>query len=105
MRLTLGLTLLISFTNLSFSCEPASVDWQRFMADYDRDADGFISASEFVNVLDFLPYDFPREQDISRTDLFRFLDADKNSQIDANEFVAIYQILPNGCLLFDRSGN
>jgi len=103
MRLTLGFTLLISFTKLGFSCEPATVDWTGFMAAYDKDVDGFISSSEFINVRDFQPYDFPGEKTISYKELFKFLDTDNNGRIDRTEFFRIYQILPNGCVQFGRN--
>ncbi|WP_079210743.1 hypothetical protein [Brucella pituitosa] len=53
-----ALTILLIFwagIGSCLACEPASIDWQHFFAQYDRNEDGQISEIKFKRVSDFSP--------------------------------------------------
>jgi Ca2+-binding EF-hand superfamily protein len=92
---------LITLTTPSFACEPAAIDWEGFYKTYDLNKNGNFELSEFVKVKDFDPYSWPDDRAFQgkdkNTKLFKYLDENQDGKLTEDEFVKIYNVLPNPC--------
>ncbi|SPL71775.1 EF-hand domain-containing protein [Acinetobacter stercoris] len=95
------LFVLCSLPTISFSCEPASIDWQTFYLKYDLDKDQFIHSHEFKYVTDFAPYAWPHMKEFKNQSgnlkLFNELDKNHDQKLSREELWNIYIILKNPC--------
>jgi len=101
MRVLLCLFILFPVCTTALACEPVAVDWPAFMARYDRNADGVLDISEFSNVSDFAPYEWPAYFPDHRAG-FKLLDQDHNQTLSAVELSGIYRFFDNPCMDFSR---
>ena len=77
------------------ACEPASIDWQHFFAQYDRNGNGQISEREFKRVGGFFPYHWPNRPYLSHRNLFAKLDINQDGALDQDELSGVYTLLSN----------
>ncbi|MDQ9009192.1 EF-hand domain-containing protein [Acinetobacter gerneri] len=103
MKKYLHLVIYSSFflSTISFACEPASVDWDLIMKDYDLNKDQKISQHEFSHIQNFVPYEWPSSMQFQGKEghakLFKYLDQNNDGQLSQQELYEVYNLLPNPC--------
>lgn len=87
--------------NVVSACEPASLDWELFQEKYDVNHDGMYSLKEFQRVEDFYPYNWPSDKRFQggnkQTELFNYLDENKNGYLTNEELGNIHVLFNNPC--------
>lgn len=91
----------LSFSTSAFSCEPVSLDWERFHQQYDLNQNNTFELSEFKKVIDFSPYPWPQDKEFQGKNkhelLFKYLDKNQDSQLNDEELGAIHSLFDNPC--------
>ena len=87
--------------NMANACEPSSLDWELFQEKYDLNHDGIYSLKEFQRVEDFYPYNWPTDKrfqgENKQTELFHYLDENKNGYLTSEELGNIHVLFNNPC--------
>ena len=87
--------------NMVSACEPVSLDWELFQEKYDLNHDGMYSQKEFQRVEDFYPYNWPSDKrfqgENKQTELFHYLDENKNGYLTNEELGNIHVLFNNPC--------
>lgn len=87
--------------NMANACEPSSLDWKLFQEEYDLNHDGIYSLKEFQRVENFYPYNWPADKrfqcENKQTELFHYLDANKNGYLTNEELGNIHVLFNNPC--------
>ncbi|MDS7925698.1 calcium-binding protein [Acinetobacter sp. V115_6] len=87
--------------NMVSACEPASLDLELFQEKYDLNHDGMYSQKEFQRVEDFYPYNWPSDKrfqgENKQTELFHYLDENKNGYLTNEELGNIHVLFNNPC--------
>lgn len=88
--------------SMSYSCEPAGLDWEKLYADYDLNRDQMIDQNEWTKLIELKdqPVSWQKQffpLDRKRIKIFKALDQDHNGLIDQQEITNIYGYFINSC--------
>lgn len=98
-------TLLITVSCNSFACDPISLDWELFHQRYDLNHNEKFDLKEFQRVTNFAPYPWPQDPrfknshqlETKQSALFKFLDLNKDGQLNDEELGLVHQLFKNPC--------
>ena len=95
------LCIFTMMSSYSFSCDPVSLDWDKFHKRYDLNKNRTFEPKEFLKVKDFDPLPWPHDKRFQGKDkninLFIHLDKNKDYKLIDEELGDIHSLLPNPC--------
>lgn len=88
--------------SMSYSCEPAGLDWKKLYADYDLNRDQMIDQNEWKKLIELKdqPVSWQKQRltiDPNRIKIFKALDLNHNGLLDQQEIINIYTYFSNPC--------
>jgi len=89
------------FFQVTYACEPVSLDWKKLYQDYDQNHDQMIDQNEWKKLIElndqFVAWEKTSITDPKRLKIFKALDQNHNGLIDQQEMTNIYLYFANPC--------